>query len=179
MPCVTVSSTPATITFGSCVAPAACGGDVQGTWDYSAGCVDDPFAAVKQQCPSATTSDVTGSITGTVNFVGDALYRKAKASFSGTITLPTACTMGAPCSAIQSAMTTAFDSVTCTGTTSCDCKVTSHTDVDDAATFTVSGNTLTTNDGNTYDFCINGSQMTERQTNSNAAEPGNFQLKKR
>jgi hypothetical protein len=134
---------------------------------------------VKQQCPSATTSNVMGSITGTVNFVGDALYRKAKASFSGTVTIPVACTMGAPCAAIQSAMTGTFDSVVCTGTSSCDCVVSGHSDVDDAATFTVSGNTLTTNDGNTYDYCVAGSQMTERQTNSNATEHGNFQLKKR
>lgn len=176
---VTVSQTAANVSFGSCVAPAACGGAVEGTWDYAGGCIDDPFAAVKQQCPSATTSNVTGSIAGTVNFVGDGLYRKAKASFSGTITLPVTCTMGAPCSAIQSAMTSAFDTVTCTGTSSCDCVVTSHVDVEDATTFTVSGNTLTTADGNTYDYCVAGAQMTERQTNSNATERGNFSLKKR
>ena len=176
---VTVSQTAANISFGSCQAAAACGGDVQGTWDYAGGCIDDPFAAVKQQCPSATTSNVQGSIAGTVNFVGDALYRKAKASFSGTITLPAACTMGAPCATIQSAMSSAFDSVTCTGTTSCDCVVKSHTDVDDSSTFTVSGNTLTTAGGNTYDFCVKGGQMTERQTDSSAAEPGNFSLTKR
>ncbi len=176
---VTVSQTAATISFGSCQAAAACGGNVQGTWDYSGGCIDDPFAAVKQQCPSATSSNVQGSVAGTVNFVGDSLFRKAKATFSGTITLPAACTMGAPCATIQSAMSSAFDSVTCTGTTSCDCVVKSHTDVDDGSTFTVSGNTLTTSGGNRYDFCVKGGQMTERQTDSSATEPGNFSLTKR
>ncbi len=176
---VTISQTPANISFGSCQAAAGCGGDVQGTWDYTGGCIDDPFAAVKQQCPSATTANVQGSIAGTMNFVGAALYRKGKASFSGTITLPAACTMSASCSTIQSAMSSAFDSVTCTGTTSCDCVVKGHTDVDDASTFTTSGNTLTTQGGNTYDYCVKGGQMTERQTDTNAAEPGNFTLQKR
>ena len=41
--------------------------------------------------------------------------------------------MGAPCSTIQSAMSSAFDSVTCTGTASCDCVVKSHADVDDSS----------------------------------------------
>jgi hypothetical protein len=174
-----VSTNAASVSFGVCPTVAACGGDIHGVWDYTGGCIADPFAAFKKQCPSATESNVTGSIVGTVNVYGSTIERNGKASFSGTLTIPAECTMGASCAIVQQTLKGAADSIVCSGSTSCDCVITGHVDTGSVTSFTQSGNTVTTDDGSTYDVCVAGGKMTEEETDANAAEPGVFELTKR
>jgi hypothetical protein len=175
-----VSTNPAAISFGSsCPGFNACGGDISGTWDYSGGCIADPFAAAKKQCPSATESNVSGNVVGTVNVFGNTIQRNAKATFTGTLTIPAECTMGASCAIVQQTLKAGYDSVVCSGSASCDCVVSGHVDTGSVSTFTMNGNTVTTDDGSTYDVCVAGNMLTEHETDANAAEPGVFQLTKR
>jgi hypothetical protein len=175
-----VSTNAAPISFGSsCPAFSACGGDIAGTWDYSGGCIADPFAAYKKQCPSATESNVSGNIVGTVNVYGNTIQRNAKASFTGTLTIPAECTSGASCAIVQQTLQGAFDSVVCSGSTTCDCVVSGHVDTGSVTTFTMNGNTVVTDDGSTYDVCVDGNKLTEHETDAKAAEPGVFELTKR
>jgi hypothetical protein len=175
-----VSTNAAPISFGSsCPGFSACGGDIEGVWDYSGGCIADPFAAYKKQCPAATESNVSGNIVGTVNVYGNSIQRNAKASFTGTLTIPADCTSGASCAIVQQTLQGSFDSVVCSGSTTCDCVISGHVDTGSVTTFTMNGSTVVTDDGSTYDVCVAGNKLTEHETDAKAAEPGVFELTKR
>src|SRR5205807_2233691 len=53
---------------GTCSPFMACGGDPQGTYDYTAGCVADVFAAAKAQCPALDTSNTKVTVRGSIYF---------------------------------------------------------------------------------------------------------------
>ncbi|HSO33247.1 MAG TPA: hypothetical protein VLT33_12025 [Labilithrix sp.] len=162
---------------GTCPAFSACGGSPQGTYDYTAGCVSDAVSAVKTQCPAADTSGLKVTVRGSLHFVGAALTRDAVSTTSGTIVLPATCSQG-QCAAVESALKSAFDSATCTGSAACTCTVKRTDTTKDATTFAVSGNTLTTADGDSYAICVAGSSL-KYQGRSAGAEDGLWELTKR
>ncbi len=162
---------------GTCPAFSACGGDPQGTYDYSAGCIADAVSSVKAQCPTADASGLKVTVRGSLTFLGDALTRDAVAVTSGTIVLPAACTQG-QCAAVESALKSAFDSATCTGSASCTCTVKRTDTTKNATTFTVAGNTLTTADGDSYAICVAGGSL-KYQGKSAGSEDGLWELTKR
>lgn len=162
---------------GTCSAFAACGGSPQGTYDYTGGCIDDVFADAREACPAIDTSKAKITVKGSVTFAGSALTRNITVTTSGSITFPQACTYG-QCALIESQLKSTFDSISCSGSGDCTCVV-SRKDVEtDATTFAVSGNTLTTADGDEYSICVSGADFSY-SGKSAAAEEGSFTLKKR
>ena len=165
----------------TCPAFSACGGSIEGTtWDYSSGCVDDPFGQAKQFCPSLQVQNPMGSGSGTLSFTGGKVTRKAKITTSATLVIPPACTMGViPCSTIQAQLANVGVKGTCTGSGgTCNCAVTKTDDIDEAGQYAVVGNTVVVNGSNEYDFCVQGGKMGHRAKDQDA-EPGTYELTKR
>jgi hypothetical protein len=152
---------------------------MQGAYDYTGGCVGDVFASLRAQCPTVDTSGVTVTVTGTLYFAGTALHRNVKLAATGTVNVPASCAAG-QCAAVQAGLTSAGITATCTGSSSCSCTI-SQTDTNTAATtYTITGSTLTTADGDNYDFCVTPAtgKLAYKGT-STKSEAGNWELKKR
>jgi hypothetical protein len=163
-----------------CPAFSACGGNLEGTtWDYTSGCVDNPFGQAKQFCPTLEVKNATGSGQGTLAFSGGAVTRKVKLNTSATLVIPPACTMGVvPCSAIQAQLGSVGLMGTCTGSGTCTCTVSRTTTIDETDAYAVVGNTVVVNGTSEYDFCVQGGKMSHRAKDQNA-EPGTYELTKR
>jgi hypothetical protein len=107
---------------GTCSAFVACGGDPQGTFDYTGGCIEDVFAGARGACSGLDTTKAIVKVKGSITFNGNALLRDVTVTTSGQITLPQSCTYG-QCAMIENNLKGAFDSVSCTGSTDCTCTI--------------------------------------------------------
>ncbi len=169
------------ITFAaSCPKVTPCGGAVVGTWDYTAVCVDEPFAAYKQQCPSATITNEKGTVKGRVVFDALEVTRTSTVSFSATIGVPAVCSAG-QCAAVQAALQKNADKATCKsdggGGCSCDVSITQNTA--EANGYTISGNTVKIADGSSYDYCVSGSKLSYVPSGTTEEKPGAYEMTKK
>lgn len=162
---------------GTCPTLNACGGALSGTYDYTSGCVDDVFAAARGSCPTLDATGVKVTVTGSLHFVNGALTRAATSSVSGTVIVPASCAAG-QCAAAESLLKNAYPSAKCTGTSSCSCTINGTSATNNATTYTVSGSTVTTADGDTYSFCVDGSKVTYKGK-APGSEDGIWTLAKR
>jgi hypothetical protein len=162
---------------GTCSAHEACGGNPQGTFDYTGGCIADAFAGARDACAGLDTTKAVVRAKGSVTFSGNALTRAVTVTTSGTITFPQSCTMG-QCAAVESELKGAFDSVSCTGSSACTCTISKIDKTDDVTTYTIQGSVVTTADGDQYSICENGVQLSY-SGKSAGSEQGTFTLKKR
>jgi hypothetical protein len=174
-----VSTTAAPVEdSAACPAYTACGGDPDGAFDYSKGCVGDIFADARTQCPTLDTTGLTTTVTGTIYFIGgNALHRNVRLDISGTVVIPASCAAG-QCTTVQTELTNAGVKATCTGSAECTCTVTQNETRTDATTYTKSGNTVTTADGDSYEICLQGSKLTYKGASAQA-EDGTWELTKR
>jgi hypothetical protein len=162
---------------GTCSAWVACGGNPQGTYDYTGGCIEDVFSGARGACPALDTSKAKVTVKGSVTFSGNALTRNVTVTTSGTITLPESCTYG-QCAAIESELKSTFDSVSCSGSGDCVCTVSKTETEQDATTYTLQGSLLSTADGDEYSICDKGADLSY-SGKSTGTEQGTFTLKKR
>lgn len=174
------STTEASVDIaGTCPSFTACGGAIDGTYDYTAGCLGDLFVDAKKQCPTLDASGVKVVVKGSLHFTaGNILTRDAVATMSGVVKFPAACVAG-QCAAVQTTLrSNGFPGASCTGTSSCDCTVT-HTDTTkNATTYTQTGAAVITGDGETYSTCVKGAELTYAGKSA-GAEDGTWSLKKR
>ena len=173
--------TPISIDFsGKCPAFAACGGSgVVGAWDYTGVCLDDPFTAVKQQCPSTTVKNLVGTVRGRVTFTAQTVNRVSKVDFSATLNLPASCTAG-QCSAIEGSLKGAFDSATCVAAAGgCDCTISSSQTRGQTDGYSVQGTQIVISDGGKYDFCMSGSKMSYQPSGTSNDPKGFYELTKK
>jgi hypothetical protein len=173
---------PVTVDSDTCPSFAACGGTLDGTWDYEKGCLGDLFKTVRQACPQLDTTGLKANVKGSIYFLAaGALERDVTSSVSGKITFPESCatTLGQTCDSVEALFKTDFPNIDCTKvSTNCDCTA-SRTETNTAATtYTVTGNSVKTADGDEYDFCVAGSALTY-SGKTKEAEQGVWQLKKR
>ena len=160
------------IRFDGCDALAACGGDPTGVWVYEDVCVADPVPDVSDVCATARVEDLEGTARGCVALDGANVGRDVSGRIRGTIVVPTSCTFGAGCAAIESALGTS-----CTESGGeCRCPF-EHTWASTGGdTYTVAGSVLTTGDGTQYDFCVSGGALDYRERGEDAEEPGVHRL---
>lgn len=163
---------------GTCSAFQACGGNPQGTYDYTGGCIEDVFAGARGACSELDTSKAEVTVKGTIEFAGNALKRNVTLAIGGHIVFPSTCTSGVPCSAIENELKNGFDSVTCVGTAECDCTISKTESDSDATTYTIQGSLVTTADGDQYSICEKGADLSY-SGKSVDSEQGSFTLKKR
>lgn len=167
----TVVFSGGTQTSGSCGgAFTACGGDLTGTWTFSAACANVPPTALNapwSTCPTATIS-ATIDMQGSITFNADKTYTVSD-TMNRTIdgTLPKTCLgSGQTCQSIIDA--SKGDTATDTGT---DCKVTGtskESTPNETGTWTTSGTTFTTTktggSGSTsIAYCVTGNTLVAQQ----------------
>jgi hypothetical protein len=174
--------TTVNLTFGTCPAFSACGGDEHGTWDYTTACDSKDYAAqIKQACSSASIKSLSGTLKGSILLAGAGIARDAVTTVNLVITIPASCaTALGGCSGVQTVFQQAFSGGTCAsaGAGACDCSATINRTIRDATTYTKAGSRITVANGDAYDFCVSGSKMTYMEAGSNATS-GVFEMTKR
>jgi hypothetical protein len=174
------SVAPVDVTFaGSCPAATPCGGAVLGTWDYTGVCVDDPLAALKQQCPTATVESQKGTVKGRVAFAATTVKRTSTFAYTASVTLPAACSFG-QCATLQQTLAQSFKTASCKaagGGCACDLGTGSEANQEDA--YAVDGNTINIADGSKYDFCVAGGSLSYTPRGNADDAPGAYTLTKR
>lgn len=179
-PAASTTEGPVTIDSDTCPAFSACGGTLDGTWDYEKGCLGDLFKDLRDQCAQLDTTGLKATVKGSVYFLAaGALERDVTTNVTGDIKFPVSCTLGQGCGIVETLLKDTFPNVKCTeASQQCTCTA-SRTESNTAATtYTVTGNTVKTADGDEYDFCVNGSTLTY-SGKTKEAEEGVWQLKKR
>jgi hypothetical protein len=170
------------VTFADkCPAFSPCGGSVVGVWDYESACAEGVWDDAKKACPTLGITSQSGTVQGRLLFTANTVSRSAKVSFSAKINWPAICLQGASCPAAQAALLKVFTTATCAAgpNGSCDCNVTSSTSGSSAGTpYSVQGNQIVVNDGNKFDFCVNGESMSYRWASGPNPEKASFTLKK-
>jgi hypothetical protein len=162
------------LTYGTCPTFDACGGDEKGSWKVSGGCLsDDLLKDAKNACPGLTTSNEVIKAKGTVDADGTNLVRHTQVKVTAKAFIPFTgqCGMlGTDCSVVAfgAKAQLGFDTVDCVsadGGGGCDCTI-GDTIIDNSTgTYTKNGNTITTDGGDTFDYCVAGSKLTYTQTN--------------
>jgi hypothetical protein len=174
-----VTLTKATVCSGSY---SACGGDPTGTWDLAGVCVEGDLAASADAQLSSKYAACAGSITnatvaggGSVTYSGGNATYDAKEELVSTLAYSPACvaaissgaTLSASvCTQVQSnlnAETNTKGNCSYDGS-HCNCTMTVTNPDTVTHTFSVSGSTISESDGSSYQFCVNGSSMSQRQS---------------
>jgi hypothetical protein len=139
--------------------------------------VEDVFAQARKSCATLDATNAKVTVQGSLQFAGNGLLRNSTVKTSGTISIPVSCSQG-QCALVQSALAMVFDSVKCTGAAACTCTIDDTTTVSNATTFAVSGDTVTTADGETYSICEEAGTL-RYKGKSAGSEDGHWALKKR
>lgn len=172
------------LTFsGKCALFTPCGGDVVGTWDYNAGCVSDPWAGARKYCQALVVKNQKGKVKGRITFTSTTVTRDVTTAFSASLTLPASCFSNTQvnCTDVASGLKQAFNSATCTAAAGgCDCDVaTTQTVKGSGTSYTIQGNQIVLQDGNKYDYCVNGTTLQSTHVAGAGVEPGVYELTKR
>lgn len=156
----------------SCPTFTPCGGDPAGSWRYASVCVAPPLDALRAMCPGLDVSG-TGTVRGAVTFAGGTVTRNVAGQIDLVLTIPASCAV-VGCGVIGSALRSAgYPDATCTAASAggCRCTATQRAGTAGSAGYAVAGNTITTTNGGTYDFCVHDGVLTYRETSPNPSEP--------
>jgi len=159
----------------------ACGGTLSGTYDYTSGCLGDLFGELRTQCPTLDTTALKATVAGSIYFLANsALERDVTVKVAGDIKFPTSCVGGTGmCTLVETELKKTFDTASCTEATSnCTCSITNLQHNTAATKFTVADKTVTTDDGDKYDFCEQSGDLSYFGKTAEA-EDGIWHLKKR
>jgi hypothetical protein len=164
--------------FGGCTAFTPCDTPVDGSYKVTGGCIEDPLAPFKKQCPGLVQKSVSGTISGTVTLAAGNVTRDITTKFNAKVTVPAACTQGFPCSFVGPAIQSQVPGSTasCTGATDCDCDISLPGGDKSSSTFTQTGGSITTGGGDTYDVCKTGEVLQYEQTGGSQPQPGIYEL---
>jgi len=176
--CTTAMMAPVVnVTFGNCPATTVCSGSLPGTWFYTTGCSNNPFPEARQLCPAATFSNQSGSVRGCVQFNNTTVERHAIFTASATVNIPMSCTVGLPCTTIETLAQMYLPGATCTSAAAggCDCTATRTTNINDTGGYTYNAGVLTV-DGGVYDTCVNPSTTFTYNKPDGGIEEGQYTM---
>lgn len=158
----------------------ACGGDVVGSWTLGSVCTNGELTDLFNQqvaadYPSCAQSftDMSMSSNGTVTYDGSKYTRTGSIQTTGKMKITATCIAeqsgglvlsAASCSNLGKFLPARYPGSTFTcsydGTT-CNCDMSATQAINDSGTYTLAGSSIVESDNYTYDFCVNGSQLTE------------------
>jgi len=155
-------------TATSCTLPTDCSGDITGRWAASEACVERSglFPQLLGVCSTATFSITSSSVTGSVVLEGGQFAQNVTYDVEATARLPNNCT-GCRCTDKQAELRSAGIDATCFPQCTPDCtcilrtRVTASTD----ASYTLSGATLTTGDGDSIESCASATELSLQASN--------------
>jgi hypothetical protein len=176
------SSGPTLVHAGACTGTFnACGGDPTGTWSLTGACIDgDLVAALNAEMAAdypacADTYSAAGVALG-----GSVTYGDGKYTFDATMeiiqsfTYTPACVAqlsngvalsAAVCSQLEQGLNReSGGKATCSYVgTNCDCEGTLTQTNDTSGSYSISGSTIIEDSGTTYQFCVEGASMSQRE----------------
>jgi hypothetical protein len=157
-----------------------CGGSIVGTWAYESICIEhsEITGAFPLICATGTVIEAGGgTVDGTITATETSITRRIDTATNATILINPTCS-GLGCdnlemmveSMVPGAMATCVEA----GTTPerCRCDVTFNTTIDETQTYTITGNTMTTGTGRTFDICVDASSGTLQYRETDGPEPG-------
>lgn len=163
----------------ACARVEPCEGSPIGTWTYQRACVERGalWAGVTEFCPTATISNVSGTVQGGLTVSTTDLVSTITASIGGTIGLPAAClTHGADCEYLRDALAELLHAdVYCAGSSACECSVKATPPLPASGPLEIRGSSLSVS-GRTYDFCRSAEALTYRETTAEDADPAFYSL---
>jgi hypothetical protein len=180
------------VTFAdSCGTLTPCGGDLTGTWEYTAVCVDYDFGEAAQAFCAEATVETSGSLSGTMTFTATTMRRVGELDLDATLHLPASCVQGTQCAlvtvALSAMLSAQVDDIDCADATDgCECSLGRTQSVDESATYETTGSTLTTTGEagaqRTFEYCVEGDTLTYLETTEGGteiADPGISELTRR
>ena len=151
----------------------------RGTWYYTAGCVNDPFAQVRAFCATATIDNVMGTGRGCVTFAPTVVNRRVAVSVTGNVTIPPSCLMGVlTCAQIQTTIAASFPGAMCSAAGGgCSCTLTASSNINDnQSPYAYTAGVLTVGAG-TYNTCVSpAGTLKYTRTGGQSLEDGQFTL---
>jgi hypothetical protein len=158
----------------------ACGGDPTGTWDIVSICAEGDLVSAfnaelsaKQAACSSTFTAASLAAAGSVTYAAGNVSYTGNVEVSESLSYTSACvsavsggaTLNAStCSQIQNNLNNEPNTQsTCNFTTAnCNCNTTV-SNSPTSGTFTASKSTITESNGSSYEFCVNGTTMNQRE----------------
>ena len=154
----------------SCEDVTPCGGDLLGSWHYTAGCLEDPFGPLYDECPSATVSEQVATARGTITVGPFEVGQDATVHVSARVYVPAECSAGM-CELVEASLAGVVDSASCAPESGgCDCEVEVTDSIVRNDTYTISGGILTSGSGERYAFCVDGASLRYQPLDGDRAE---------
>jgi len=170
---------PVSLTFANCPAAPTCGGSiVDGTYDYTTGCIANPWAQAQQNCQSLQVSNEQGTVQGCITFAAGSATRNVQSSYSATLDVPTSCLLGGSCAQLQTLLSMVITASCTASTAGCTCNVSSSYSGLGASSYTTSNNQVVTSVGNHYDYCVGTGTIDMEWVSGPNTEPGVYTLTK-
>lgn len=171
-------------TGAGCDPVRACGGEVEGTWDVAAACIEVPLDEALMRCPGAAVTRRGGRARGRVVFASRVARRVAEWTAEVEANIPAVCALVlGGCSGIQSAVRPAAPDTTCETRSNGDCRCTSRQSgrIDDADGYTTErGQIVSATLGRRWDYCVQGELLRYRDVSgAGPREPGVITLRRR
>lgn len=167
-----------TITLSEgCPAFTPCGGSIVGTWQYESICIEhsEVLGAFPAICRTGTViEEGGGTVDGTITATDSSITRTISTSTSATILINATCS-ALGCDSIQTMVRDMAPGSTATcaaaGTTPerCRCMITFVTTIDETQSYSITGDTMTTGDGRTFDICVDAGTLQSRETGARGA----------
>ena len=159
---------------GTCSNAAACGGSIVGSWTITSSCLTTSASMLDSQCPTATASSSSLTITGSVKYNADGTYTSTSTiGGSVNVNLPVSCLMSNGITLTCDQLNQAFQSnptpgltLHCTGSSGCACTETiagqtsSETGTYSTTTAGLLTDTPTGGTAGQSDYCVKGTTMT-------------------
>jgi hypothetical protein len=157
--------------YNRCEPFVPCGGSVTGNWVYSAGCigVGDLGLSLQDDSCEAVSADIEAEVGGTLRFSGSTVQHDGSGSGSGVLRIPTFCTLAiGGCPGLRDLIENDDDACDQTGS-DCLCDFVMQETEWTRDTYQISGTTLTLGSGRTFDYCVEGNELTYRETSEDGS----------
>jgi hypothetical protein len=142
---------------------------------------DVVFAETYAECPGSQLNGIGDTaLSGSVSFEGGVMTHRASIAGTGVFQVPVEC-HACNCKDFQEVTlynmgVNAFCYEDCYPDYSCRCLIDFEVEVDESETFSVSGSTVTTESGRTYDYCASEEGLTLTESGSSPRLPGTASL---
>lgn len=162
----------------SCPAFAACGGDIEGVWNYQSVCIEESeiLEPINGVCEGSLILSASGTAHGTITVDATEIRREIGTAVSAVVSLGTTCTGfcgGAPAIIMSMFPGTTATCAVDTGDARCHCSIVFVNELDETNGYTIEGgDTVVTTDSSprSFEYCVeDGGELRVREIDG---EPG-------
>ena len=178
--CTPIEEVPAPVSpqvnvSSSCPTDTGCGGTLEETsWSYASACLNyrDLFGQVYARCSATPAPQIVDEqISGSVRFEDGTMHHTLAVQVSAMFNVPNAC-HGCRCGDLEDDLRAAgVPGVSCNPTCSggtCFCDATASVSFDESSPFSTTDAALTTDGGQSFDYCVDADELTLTDTGQGA-----------